>query len=255
MEKIKSLNIYQKCILILMIIMPLVFTLIYYVTISKVGYEYKDAILVPSQENGSTIYSGKIQKSQARFIVGEDKSVLFQYGDITYGPYVAKEDPTAIPEDAEMKDRMTGVELRQGEETLFRGGVFESGNVMYLYNEDGTLDNFGFSYMDSDGIERDQNGNPIDSIVTPSAETLLELMNDPELTHKGDWYAWFGGVFICIVNAVSILFVDELFRWNLSFQIRNADRAEPSDWEITGRYIGWTVLSITALILFIVGLQ
>ena len=57
-------------------------------------------------------------------------------------------------------------------------------------------------------------------------------MNDPELTHKGDWSVWFGAVFICILNIFYILFADKLFRWNLAFQIRNASYAEPSDWEI-----------------------
>ena len=82
--------------------------------------------------------------------------------------------------------------------------------------------------------------------------TILELMNDPELTHKGEW---FGAVFICVLNTISILFADELFRWNLAFRIRNVDYAEPSDWEIAGRYIGWTVLTIMALVFFIIGLQ
>ena len=254
MGKIKSLNCYQKGVLIFMITMTLVFAVIYPMTISQVGFEYKDTILVPSQENGSTVYSGKIQGQQAHFMVPEDKTIVFQYGDKTYGPYTVKEDPTAIPKDEEMQEYMTGVELRQGEDILFRGGVLETGDSYWLYNEDGTLDNFGFSYVTSDGIERDENGNVIDPIE-PSASTILELMNDPELKHKGEWFAWFGAVFICVLNALSILFADELFRWNLAFQIRNVDNAEPSDWEIAERYIGWTVLTITALVLFIMGLQ
>ena len=59
----------------------------------------------------------------------------------------------------------------------------------------------------------------------------------------------------CIVTAISILFADELFRWNLSFQIRDADRAEPSDWEIATRYIAWTVMPVMAMVIFIAGLQ
>ena len=51
-----------------------------------------------------------------------------------------------------------------------------------------------------------------------------------------------------------LLFADELFRWNLSFSIRNADRAEPSEWEIQTRYISWTVLPIMALVVFVRGL-
>lgn len=254
MERIKELNLYQKGVLIVMILMALVFAVIYPKTISRVGFAYKDAILVPTEENGNTVYSGKLMGEQAVFTVSEDMTVVFQHGNKTYGPYTAKEDPTAIPDEEELAERMIGVELRDGDEILFRGGILDIGDSYWLYNEDGSLDNFGFSYVTGDGIERDANGNIIDP-VEPSASTIWDLMNEPELTHKGEGFAWFGAVFICILNALSILFADELFRWNLAFQIRNVDRAEPSDWEIAGRYIGWTVMTIMALVIFIMGLQ
>ena len=254
MERIKNLNLYQKGVLVFMIIISLIFSVVYARTISQVGFEYKDKIFVPSQDEGSTVYSGKIYGQQAHFIVSEDKIVEFQCGDKSFGPYTAKEDPTAIPKDEEYRDDMTGVELYKGEELLFRGGILEFGDNTILYNEDGTVESLGFSYVTSYGVELDENGNEIDPIE-PSAFDILELMNDPELTHKGEWLTWFEGVFICIFNAVSILFVDELFRWNLSFQIRNVEKAEPSDWEIAGRYIGWTVMAIMAFVLFIAGLR
>lgn len=254
MEKIKNLNLYQKGVLIFMIVMAITFFVLYSMTISRVGFEYKDTILVPNQENGSTVYSGKIKGQQARFTVSEDKTVVFQHGDKTFGPYTAKEDPTAIPKDEEMAEDMIGVELLQGDSILFRGGVWKFGDEYWLYNEDGTINNFGVTYVTSDGIESDENGNAIDP-VEPSVSTILDLMNDPKLTHKGEWLAWFGAVFICVLNSLSILFADELFRFNLIFQIRNVDSAEPSDWEIAGRYISWTVLPIMALVIFIMGLQ
>lgn len=254
MEKIKGLNRYQKGVLMFMIAMSLVFAVVYSVTISRVGFAYKGAILAPSQENGCTVYSGNIRGKQAFFSVSEDKTVVFQHGEKTYGPYSFIKDPTAIPKDEKMAEYMTGVELRQGEDILFRGGAWHTGDSYWLYNEDGTLANFGISYVTSDGIERDQDGNVIDP-MEPSASTILELVNGPELTHKGEWFAWFGAVLICALNALSILFTDELFRWNLAFQIHNADDAEPSDWIIAGRYIGWTALTIVALVLFIMGLQ
>ena len=195
MERIKSLNRYQKGVLIIMITMALVFAVVYPMTISRVGFEYKDTILVPSQEKGGTVYSGKIQGQQVHFMVSEDKTIVFQCGDKTYGPYTAEKDPTAIPKDEEMREYLTGVELRQGEDILFRGGILEIGDSYWLYNEDGTIDNFGLSYVTGDGMERDENGNVIDPIE-PSASIILELMNDPELTHKGEWFAWFGAVFI-----------------------------------------------------------
>lgn len=254
MERIKSLNGYQKGLLIFMIAMTLLFAIIYPKTIARVGYRYNDVILVPVQENGKTIYTGKIQGKQAQFIVAKDNSVVFQYGDKTYGTYTIKEDPTAIPKDKELAQEMTGVEIRNGDELLFRGGVWEEGEFCWLYNEDGTLDSLGFSVYTSNGIEMDENGNVIDR-MEPSAADIYELLNEPELTHKGEAFVWFEAVFICILNTLSILFADELFRWNLAFQIRNVDNAEPSDWEIAGRYIGWTAMAIMALVLFIMGLQ
>lgn len=254
MEKIKSLNSYQKGVLLFMIAMALIFAVIYPKTISRVGYRYNDAILVPTQENGKTIYTGKIQGEQAKFIVSNDNTVAFNYGGKSYGQYTLKEDPAAIPKDEELKERMIGIEISNGDKILFRGGVLDVGDSYWLYNEDGTLDNFGFSFVTSDGIERDENGNMIDR-MEPSASTIYELLNDPQLTHKGEAITWFGAVFICILNALTILFADELFRWNLAFQIRNAENAEPSDLEIAGRYIGWTAVAIMALVLFIGGLQ
>ena len=233
--------------------MVLVFTVVYPVTISRVGFEYEHTILVLSQENGNMVYSGKIQGQHACFTVSEDKTVVFQHGDKTYGPYTAKEDPTAIPKNNERAEFMTGVELRQGEDILFRGGMLWGGSYR-LYNEDGTLNDLGLFYVTSDGITGDENGNIINP-VNLSVSTILELMDGPKLTHKGEWSAWFGAVFLCIFNALFILFADELFRWNLAFRIRNADHAEPSDWEIAERYIVWTALTIMALAFFIIGLQ
>lgn len=254
MNSIKSLDRYQKAILIIMVTMSLIFAVIYPKTISKVGYRYNDAILVPTQEYGSTLYSGKIQGKQACFTVS-DHSVVFQYGDKTYGPYTVNVDPTAIPKENGISGNMVGIEIHDGNLVYFRGGVMDLGDFYWLFSEDETYDNvLGVSVVTSDGIERDESGNPIDR-VKPSPATIYELLNNPKLSHKGEALGWFGAVLICILNAISIIFADSLFRWNLAFSIRNVDDAEPSDWEIATRYICWTFMTIIALVLFITGLQ
>ena len=251
MEKLQRLTRYQKVLLIVMTAMALVFAAVYFKTVSRVGFAYQDAIFVPSRENGSTVYSGTLLGQQACFTVSEDRTVVFQCGDHVYGPFIAKEDPSAIPKDSEIADLMTGVELREGGELLFRGGVFESeGTPLLFYKEEGSLVTTDFS-VTSGGIERVT----MDS-VKPTPSAILELMGGaPKLTHKGTWLAWFAGVVLCAVNALLILFADELFRWNLSFWIRNPDYAEPSDWEIATRYLCWTLLPVLALVSFVVGLQ
>ena len=260
MKRFKGLGRYQKGVLLFMAVMVPVFAALYAVTIARVGFAYGNTILVPGHEDGNTVYSGRIQGKQASFTVYADGTVEFRHGDKLYGPYTAREDPSAIPdadEEGELLggESVTGVELRCKGEILFRGCVVDYGDTRWLYNEDGTLEDFlDISITAGNGIITDGNGNVIE-LTEPSVSTVLDLMAGPELTHKGTWSWWFGGVCICILIALSILFADELFRWDLAFRIRDVDRAEPSDWEITSRYISWTVLAVIAMFVFIEGLR
>ena len=253
LRRITCLGRYQKAVLLFMTVMVLVFTVIYPATLNREGFLYQDAILIPGQEDSETVYSGKIQGETAVFTVYEDRTVAFQYGDKRYGPYTARKDPAAAPKDGENSGSLTGIEILDGEEIFFRGGVEKYGDQFFLYKENGQLADMVF-LTTNDGVIMEENGVVIDP-MEPPVSVLLNLMDGPELTHKGDEAAWFGGVLICVMTAISILFADELFRWNLSFQIRNSDRAEPSDWEIAGRYFAWTVLPLAALLVFIAGLQ
>ncbi len=252
MERFRRLGRYQKIVLLLMAAMTLVFAVIYPMTIAKTGFAYKGELLVMSEEDGDTVYTGKVQGQSARFTVYEDGTVRFQWGNKTYGPYTAREDPAAIPEDSDLGASMTGVELRRGEDILFRGGVMDSEFGPVLYNEDGSWAGLDIS-VSTNGVEIDENGNVIDP-MEPSAVHILDLMAGPRLTHKGHWLALFVGLLICVGNGLFMLFADELFRWQMSFRIRGADRAEPSDWEIMGRTISWAGLAVLALALYIAGL-
>lgn len=254
MKRLKALNRYQKAVLIIITIMVLVFTVLYPLTISREGFAYQGAILVPSRQDSSTLYSGKIEGQAACFTVSADKTVQFQYGDKTYGPYTAQTDPAAIPQEHDLREQMTGVALYCGDTLLFRGGVLPWGDALMLIDTDGTLADFSISVTTVNGTTIDANGNVVDP-MEPSASIILEIMAGPQLTHKGSWGVWLGCVGICLLTALSIVFVDELFRWELSFHIRDVEQAEPSDWELAGRYISWTVLPIIALALFIRGLQ
>ena len=253
MEKIKSLDWFQKVILLIVTVMVFVFTVIYAVASSKKGFLYRDKILVPHEENGNIVYSGELQGEQVSFTVSSDNIVEYQFGDKVYGPYILKDDPTAVPEDHDLSDSMRGVELVCGDEIMFRGGILELDDYRMLYNEDGTVD-FFVSVQMSNGEELDENGNIIDE-TKPTRGDVLDLILDPELISRGEWLAWFMGVIICVITIIHIFFADELFRFKMSFSVYNVDEIEPSEWEIMGRYISWVVLPIMAVVIFVMGLQ
>ena len=80
--------------------------------------------------------------------------------------------------------------------------------------------------------------------------TVLYVVN----IDKVYWTYWLLGLFFCVLNAVEILFANEVFRFWVSLRVKNAREAEPSDWAVKVRYIGWTFVTVTALGIFIMGL-
>ena len=250
MERIRALGVYQKIILILLCVLTVAFAVVYGVTTGRRGYLYQETILVPAAVGGSTVYSGKVRGTQTRFTVSPEGSVTCQVGARTYGPYTLREDSSAIPQDSELKSQMTGIELRCGDEVRFRGGVVIQGATKLFFDESGALyTTIRPAYTIDDGTVTVGTGGE------PSIGVILDLARGPSLTHLGDGRFYILGVVFCIAGAVEILFTDELYRFHLAFRVRNPETAEPSDWEIAGRYFAWTVMPIAALVVFCVGLK
>ncbi len=250
MERVKRLGGYQKGLLLLMAGMIVLFAVLYPVTVAKSGFRWNNKILTCTQENGAAVYSGRYRGAKARFTV-RDGVVEFQYGAQYFGPYTAREDPSAVTESLRGPG-MTGVALYCGDECIFRGAVSYAGKLMYFRTDGGG--DIPLTTTESGNGSITYAGEPEDA-VEPSVRDILELMYGPRLEHKGLPGVFFLGLLLCVLNAASMLYADELFRWNLRFQIRDADRAEPSDWELASRYIVWTGLLIGALAVFILGLR
>lgn len=212
MERLNNLNRYQKGILILLVAMAILFCVLYSVTISKIGFLYNDKIFEVSHENGNTVYSGKIRGEYCKFVVSKDETVLFHAGENLYGPYKVKENSSAIPKDHAFNEGMTGIEVTDGEEIFFRGGILNWGNpgkMWFLVNEDGSDANMTITAAMSDGTIVDGDGNIVDP-MEPSVTAILELLDGTDLTNKGDWQIWFYGlirvlVYIAIARIVNTL--------------------------------------------------
>ena len=253
MAHIKELDRYQKALLVLLVLMAGAFLVIYGTVSSRVGYLYKDRIFVPEQNGDSTVYTGKLDGVEAAFTVTADNAITFHWGEKAYGPYTVKKDPTAVPKDEELKDRMTGIEVRDKDKIIFRGGVLDLDHTYMLYREDGRTI-FNITVQTGSGTVIDSDGNVVDP-HEPSIHTILELLEGPKLEKKGQWGIWFLAVFFSGITAISILFADELFHLRLSFRVADPYGLEPSDWEIFGRYTSWTVMTIMILVFYILGLQ
>ena len=255
METWKSLSRLPRVLLVLQAAMLVIFTILYPLVSSREGIFYRGALLVRSEGAGSTRYAGRLEGRRAVFTVSPAGEVTFQLGEAAYGPYTVALDPSAVPQGHELADMLTGVEIREGDEVFFRGGWYHHGGLSQLVWEDGRyLDIFGVTVSVGGGgyrtLSEEQGTDP----GAPTAASLLEVALDPELTHRGDWVFYFLGLLCSAMAASSIWFADALFRWNLRFQIRDPERAEPSDWELFSRKACWCILTGLALMSYLLGL-
>ncbi len=245
----EELGRYQKGLLLLLLIMAVIFSVVYFSLSSQMGFVYNHGFLKKSVEGGNTLYSGKIGQEAVVFAVGADKSLTYRHGDKTYGPFTVREDPTAVPKSNGRAEDMTGVEIKEGEEILFRGGVLDDSMYGMILVEEKT----GESNYGGDGAGFDSFGNMLGD-KKPSVHTILRILSGPELSRRVNWGAWFGGLVVAVLTALGILFADAFFRFRMSFRVEYVDDLSPSAWEIMSRYIAWTVGVIATLYIFFSGL-
>lgn len=253
-QRIRNLEGYQKAILLAMASMVLVFSVVYLLTVRRVGYLYQGTILVPTQEDGATVYTGSIRNTAAQFRVTENQ-VTFRYGDTQYGPYTMESDPTAVPSQQDAGEGFVGIEIRDKGKILFRGGVRALQDYCFFIHSDGSSDFLSIYEDGVTGVAYNAETGEVYDRMAPTIRDIYALLTTPPLTHKGEGMAWLAGVVICIVNAATLLFADELFHWKMTFLLRNAEGAEPSDWELGQRFISGATLGILALVVFVLGLQ
>lgn len=254
MEKVRDMDSFRKSVLFVTAAMLLVFTVLYCVRTSRRGFLYRDEIFVPEKDGTGTVYRGILQGEEAVFTVTEGREVTFRRGEKVYGPYTLREDDNALPE-GEALENMTGAEILCGEEVLFRGGILHMpGERLWLISEDGSLADAGLVVMaEGQDVVTVVDGKVIDP-MEPSPQEVACLMLGPELTHKGDWILYLGGAAFCLITWITVLFADGLFRLQMSFRIRDPESAEPSEWEMAGRYISWAALPFLAFFAFMMGL-
>lgn len=249
MNRFRELERFPKILLIALLLMTVAFGAVYGITASRVGYLHNDEIFVPRHEHGVTLYEATVDGQDCVFTVTAD-TVTLVWGSKTYGPYTLREDPSAVPDG---HPQMTGIEILDGNKSYFRGGVTDETTDFWLIGADGEQ-LFTMTYTLSDGTEMDTNGNPIDH-MKPVPYQIVSLLRGPELTHKGHWEVCFLGLVLALITAVSILFADELFYLSICFRVENAETAEPSDWHIATRSLGWLFLTIMTGVIFLMGLQ
>ena len=261
-----EMDLFRKGLLILLVAAIPLFAVVTAVQCSRLGIEYGTVFLRRTENDGVIQYAGREDGQDSVFTVGPDGRVEYRWGEETYGPYTVREDPSAAPEpsawngdsgDRYVPDGLTGVEIRQGDTVLFRGGWDPDPDRTWfsLYDESGNqLSGLSISAITSSGTVIGPDG----EIITPreqhkpTAAALLRVVLAPELVHRGSWLIYAFVTLLAAAGMGYILFYRELFYWNLGFTVKNPENAEPSDWYVFSSLLGMTIITGAVLVLYVV---
>lgn len=247
-------NRVQKVLLILLAVMVVVFSVLYLIISRQSGVKHQDSLYFPAPQGDSMVYTAKVDGQTSSFTVESDSTVTYRWGDTVYGPYMVRQDSTAAPGGEWADIDLTGIEIREGDTVLFRGG-YNPPDANLMIQEDGEWysGSLGATYT-VDSVTYDGDDNLVD-VYSPDLFDILYFSQKPEANaHRGDVIFWFLGLFFAGIAALSIRFADALFRFDLSFRIRNPDSVEPSDWELFSRVLSWIVLIVVSFGVFVAGL-
>ena len=246
--KWSEMSRYRRVLLLVMAAEILVFFIANVLAFLRPGLEYQDAMLYPGTEGDIQIYQGTVDGETARFAVSPEWEVSYQWGDYTYGPYQITEDPAAVPDGYEGSQ---GIEIRLGDEVLFRGCYLPSSTFPLIQEDGESLWEDSNIYMIS-GEQIWRNGQEITEreYREPSLSALARVALEPELTRQGNILLYLLITVLAVFNVLQICFPGLFFRRYIRWRVRDPELAEPSDFYIAMERMEWVVIAIVCLVLY-----
>lgn len=250
MDKFCEMSRFRKIMLILMAAMVLGFGIAAPILHSRPGIEYKGSFLRMEAEGDTTRFSGRVDGEAAVWTVHPGGIVEHRWGDCVYGPYQVVEDLSARPD---LDHSLTGIEIRRGDEVLFRGGYTRGAEWSVLYQQDGEpiVDIMMFA-VSTNGLVIGADG-PIapEELHEPSLSSVARIaMGDEDLVRRGSFGSYLLVTLLAALNIVQILFPKWFFRRSIIWTVRDPDRAEPSDIYVLMQKVEWVFLAIVTFALY-----
>ena len=241
-ETWREMSLYRRILLAV-----LIFMIVGVGTATRI--EYRGTLLYLEEEEDVRRYTGRVDGKRAEFTVTSNRMVEYCWGDYTYGPYEVVEDPSAAYEPYVT----TGLEIRQADQVLFRGGIRGETWPM-LYDEAGEpYGMLDITYTTSNGITYGAGGKELTErdIQEPGLTTVAKLaLGRLELTTRGSFALYLLVTLLAVFNIFQICCPGIMFRWSIMWHVKDPDAAEPSEWYILMEALEWALLTGVALWLY-----
>lgn len=276
-EKWQSMTFYRRAMLLATVGLMLLFAVLYPIMSGQKGLEYGNDFYKLNVQGEAKVYTGFahewrigntiVSSNQGRktvYTVTETPAgytVECQIEGQDFGPYqLNKVHLSDLPAALAQAPLGGGLEIKNTAtgEVLFRGGYLVS---------------VGYLLVDENAVtEADKAANPLSRVSVngftffdykpavpeegPSPDDLVHftLGAGENLTHRGDVAYFALALLVAVLNAVSILYAEELFVLSMSFRVAEPEKVEPSEWELFGRHVGWCLFLLTELLILLYGL-
>lgn len=254
LERWRELDWLRRGMVSALAVMMVGFALANFFAAAREGVEYQGVLFLLKREGETCRYTGKVRGRPAEFVVRPDGTAEYCWGDYVYGPYQVEKLPSAGGQAA----GLPGVEIRRGEEVLFRGGYHDGSSFMLIpederYETDwlwmpeiqwstGTI-----VYKDGRELtERD--------LHEPGLTTLAGLVLSPRLVHRGSLPYYLLATLVALFDMFQICCSDRVFRQSARWYVKNPETAEPSEEYMVRERLSWGIVTIMTIILYCVGL-
>lgn len=266
-----ALSVYQRILLLLLIVMIAAFTGLAFWFQSHpglvcIGLEGKKALLVRSQAGGDRPLLRQAGRTE-RGVLRHRRHRQLLLGEETYGPYQVKRDPTARPPyDPEnpWPSGQIGVEVRREGTVVFRGGYASPGRMLNDYWarnlvwEDGTdYDDWtpGIYATTSTGEIIGLTGSAANRTVhQPQLYTVIQVAMGPRLSQRGSWTDYIKTTALAVFTVLYVLLYKQLLQARMNWLVKDREQAQPSDVSVAAALVAMLLLTGAVLLCYLLPL-
>ena len=240
-ENWSKLSLPRRILCIVNALLIPIFLIIYLTYGNKVVMRFENDLFLAEKGENEIFFSGEFQGKPIKIVLSSDAVLRYTLDGVEYGPFTIVDDPTASPPDSELavSTFFVGIEIREGDKAIFRGGYHDYMTGILLVHEDGSF-----------------YGDPADG--EPDLHLIFHCLRSARIVRQGNWVFFLVSSLFVALTLLTGLFKEPFFRAHMPLSKSEKELKEKEKTPLLRRVLswsGWVLLTFGALFFYIGGLM